>query len=84
MTGPDYERELGVIEAITSARDQCPSGSVQAVARAALEAVKREGSSVLPTQAFLVLTATRGWSGARAAQVKRSLEAFLERGAQSA
>jgi hypothetical protein len=81
MSATDYERELGVTEAITSVRDQCPSGSVQAVARSALDAVKREGSSVLPQQAFLVLTATRGWNGERAAQVKRSLEAFLERSA---
>jgi hypothetical protein len=75
----DYERELGVVEALTSVRDQCPSGAVQAVARSALEAVQRQGAGVLPEQAYLVLAAIRGWSGPRAAQVKRSLEAFLAR-----
>lgn len=72
------ERRLGVVEAISAVRDQCPSGAVQAVARAALEAVKREGAASLPQQAFLVLSAARGWQGERARQVKASLQAFLE------
>jgi benzil reductase ((S)-benzoin forming) len=74
----DYARTLGVVEAITAVRDQCPSGAVQAAARGALEAIQREGASALPQQAFLVLSSARGWSGERAEQVKRSLRAFLE------
>jgi hypothetical protein len=74
----DYSRTLGVVEAISAVRDQCPSGAVQAAARAALEAIQREGAPALPQQAFLVLSAARGWSGERAEQVKRSLRAFLE------
>jgi hypothetical protein len=73
----DYSRTLGVVEAISAVRDQCPSGAVQAAARGALEAIQREGAPALPQQAFLVLSASRGWSGERAEQVKRSLRAFL-------
>jgi hypothetical protein len=73
----DYSRTLGVVEAITAVRDQCPSGAVQAAARAALEAIEREGAATFPQQAFLVLSAARGWTGERAEQVKRSLRAFL-------
>jgi len=73
----DYSRTLGVIEAITAVRDQCPSGAVQAAARNALDALKREGAAALPQQAFLVLSAARGWTGERAEQVKRSLRAFV-------
>ncbi len=75
----DYTRTLGVVEAISAVRDQCPSGAVQAAARSALEAIQREGASALPQQAFLVLSAARGWTGERAEQVKRSLREFLER-----
>jgi benzil reductase ((S)-benzoin forming) len=74
----DYTRTLGVVEAISAVRDQCPSGAVQAAARSALEAIQREGASALPQQAFLVLSAARGWTGERAEQVKRSLRRFLE------
>ncbi len=74
----DYSRTLGVIEAIAAVRDQCPSGAVQAAARTALDAVKREGAAALPQQAFLVLTAARGWTGERAEQVKRSLRGFIQ------
>jgi hypothetical protein len=73
-----YSRRLGVIEAMRAAADQCPSGAVRTCAANALEAVKREGASALPTQAFLVLTAIRGWSGERAEQVRSSLQAFLD------
>jgi len=76
----DYTRTLGVVEAITAVRDQCPSGAVQAAARGALDAIQREGASALPQQAFLVLSAARGWTGERAEQVKRSLRGFLEPG----
>jgi benzil reductase ((S)-benzoin forming) len=80
----DYSRTLGVVEAITAVRDQCPSGAVQAAARGALEAIQREGASALPQQVFLVLSAARGWTGERAEQVKRSLRGFLEPGARKA
>jgi hypothetical protein len=66
-----------VIEAFTVTRDQCPSGKVQAVARQGLEAVAREGADALPTQAFYLQTAVRGWQGAQATRVKQALEAFL-------
>ena len=79
-TAKDYTRTLGVVEAITAVRDQCPSGAVQAAARGALDAIQREGASALPQQAFLVLSAARGWTGERAEQVKRSLRGFLEPG----
>jgi len=72
------ERLLGVTEAIVAARDQCPSGSVRQVARGALETIGRDGAAALPGQAFLVLSSARGWTGERAALVKRSLQAFLE------
>ncbi len=71
------ERRLGIVEAFVSVRDQCPNGSVQAVARSALEAVKTGGASTLREQAFFVLTAVRGWQGERAQAVKDALEAFL-------
>jgi hypothetical protein len=74
---PEEERLLGVTEAIVAVRDQCPSGPVREVARAALETVGRDGADALPTQAYLVLSATRGWMGERAALVRRSLQAFL-------
>jgi len=71
-------RRLGVVEAFTVVTRSCPSGAVRAVAENALEAVKREGAKTLPEQAFLVLTACRGWQGDRATQVKESLRGFLE------
>ena len=70
-------RRLGVIEAFTAVVNSCPSGAVRRVAEQALDTVKREGSGALPVQAYLVLTAVRGWQGDRAAQVKDALEAFL-------
>ncbi len=75
---PEQERLLGVTEAIVAVRDQCPSGAVRQVALGALETVKRDGADALPGQAFLVFSATRGWTGERAALVKRSLRAFLD------
>jgi hypothetical protein len=72
-------RELGVIECFHAVLNQCPSGAVRLVAENALAAVEREGAKALPEQAFRVLSATRGWHGARADQVKRSLESFLSR-----
>lgn len=71
------ERMLGVVEAFTAARDQCPSGAVQRVARQGLEALARDGAGALPAQAFYLRTAVRGWQGPKAAQVKRALDAYL-------
>lgn len=67
-----------MVEAFTAVVNSCPSGKVRAVAENALEAVKQRGADALPEQAFLVLTACRGWHGDRAAQVKESLQAFLD------
>jgi len=75
LSGSD--RPLGVIEAFTVTRDQCPSGAVQTVARRGLEAVAREGAGALPLQAFHLLSAARGWQGPQAARVKQALEQFL-------
>jgi len=71
------ERPLGVVEAFSVTRDQCPSGAVQRVARQGLEAVAREGADALPVHAFYLRTAVRGWQGAQAARVKQALDAFL-------
>lgn len=73
----EAERPLGVVEAFTVVRDQCPSGAVQRVARQGLETVQREGAGALPVQAFYLLSAVRGWQGPQAARVKRTLEAYL-------
>jgi hypothetical protein len=70
-------RKLGVIEAFSAVIQSCPNGSVQTVARNALEAVKRDGAAALPEQAFLVLTAVRGWRGDKATRVKAALSDFL-------
>jgi hypothetical protein len=77
----DYSRRLGVIEALVVITRQCPSGSVRAVAEGALEAVKSNTPGVLDEQAYLMLTAMRGWRGERATQVRESLAAFLDRNA---
>ena len=71
-------RPLGVIEALTAVRDQCPHAPVRRHAADALEAVRREGSGVLPQQVFLVLSTIGGWRGERALEVKRALRAFLD------
>jgi hypothetical protein len=71
------ERPLGVVEAFTVTRDQCPKEAVRRVASEGLETVRREGAGALPVQAFYLLTAARGWHGQQAARVKRALEAFL-------
>jgi hypothetical protein len=73
----DRARTLGVVECFVAVINQCPNGSVRRVAELALANVERDGAAALAEQAFLVLTAVRGWQGERAAQVKRSLEAFL-------
>jgi hypothetical protein len=74
----DYTRMLGVIEAITLVTQQCPSGSVRACAEGALGAIRSGGAGALREQAWIVLTAIRGWRGDRARQVHTSLSNFLE------
>ncbi|HEB88778.1 MAG TPA: hypothetical protein ENI85_04335 [Deltaproteobacteria bacterium] len=74
---PDYDRDLGVIEAITIVTRSCPNGGAIAVARQALEAIKTGGPEVLRQQAYFVLIAIRGWRGERARQVHRSLSRYL-------
>ena len=75
--GADTARTLGVVECFHAVLRHCPSGAVRRAAELALAAVEAGGAAAMPEQAFLVLTAVRGWQGERAAQVKRSLEAFL-------
>ena len=75
----DYERTLGVVEAIAAARDQCPSGRARVLAENALEVSKGAPSNVLREQAWLVMNALQGWRGERADQVRRSLAAFLQK-----
>jgi hypothetical protein len=74
----DYTRMLGVIEAITLVTQQCPSGSVRTCAEGALEAIRSGGADALREQAWIVLSAIRGWRGDRARQVHTSLSHFLE------
>jgi hypothetical protein len=76
--GPDFQRDLGVIEAITIVTRSCPSGVVVASAERALEAIKEGGSEVIKQQAYFVLMALQGWRGDRARQVHRSLSKYLE------
>ena len=75
----DYERTLGVVDAITAAKDQCPSGRARSLAESALGALKNAEPGVLREQAWLVMNALQGWRGERADQVRRSLNAFLEK-----
>ncbi len=70
-------RPLGVIEALTAVRDQCPHAAVREHAAAALERIKGGGPEALRQQAFLVLSTISGWRGERAQQVKRALRGFL-------
>lgn len=71
------DRLLGVVEAILAVQNQCPHAHVREHARQALEAVQQGGAEALRQQAFLVLATLAGWRGARADQVKRSLEHFV-------
>lgn len=77
LTEPAPPRKLGIIEAITAVRDQCPHAHVREHARQALEAVRVGGAEAFAEQAFLVLATLAGWRGERADQVKRSLEEFI-------
>jgi hypothetical protein len=74
----DYDRDLGVIEAITYVTRSCPSGVVVAAAEGALDAIRSGGSAVMKQQAYIVLTTMKGWRGERATQVHRSLTRYLE------
>ena len=74
----DYDRILGVVEAITIVTRSCPNGRVVAAAKGALEAIKTGGSDSLKQQAYFVLTAIQGWRGDRAHQVHRSLSLYLD------
>lgn len=78
MGSEDYERTLGVAEAITLVTQQCPNAHVRASAEAALDAIKGGDSDILKQQVFLVLTSMRGWRGDRATQIYRSLQSFLD------
>ena len=73
----DYERILGVVEAITVVTRQCPSGAVRGCAEQALAGIQAGGSDAMREQAYIVLTAIQGWRGGRAKQVHASLDAFL-------
>jgi len=77
MGDGDYERNLGVVEAITLASKQCPNASVRTSAERALETIRKDGAAALPTQAYLLMTSMRGWRGERASQIHRSLQLFL-------
>jgi len=73
----DYDRDLGVIEAISVVTRSCPNGRVIAAANGALDAIKAGGPDKLKEQAYFVLTAIQGWRGDRATQVHRSLSRYL-------
>jgi hypothetical protein len=72
------ERPLGVIEALTSVRDQCPHAAVREHAERALDAIRVGGSEALRDQVFLVLSTIGGWRGDKAFAVKRALRGFLD------
>ncbi len=75
MQEPD--RLLGVVEALSAVRDQCPHAAVRENAARALESIRRQGPDEIVRQASLVLSTLAGWRGDRAQQVRRSLSAFL-------
>lgn len=77
-TPKNYDRDLGVIEAITVVTRSCPNGRVVRAAKGALEAIKGGGPDRLREQAYFVLTAIQGWRGDRAVQVHRSLSRYLD------
>lgn len=74
----DYDRDLGVIEAITVVTRSCPNGGVTGAAERALDAIRAGGPDTLKEQAYFVLTAMQGWRGERARQVHRSLSRYLD------
>jgi hypothetical protein len=74
----DYERQLGVVEALTLVTKQCPSGAVRSAAEKALADLKDQKMGGLRNQVYFVLTAMKGWRGDRATQIHRSLTDYLE------
>ena len=78
----DANRKLGVVEAISVVRDQCPSGAVRRVAERALDDIKTKREGALREQAFNVVSAIAGWRSNRATQVHTALTAFLDESAQ--
>ncbi len=74
----NYDRDLGVIEAITVVTRSCPNGGVTRAAKGALEAIKTGGPDTLKEQVYFVLIAIKGWRGERARQVHRSLSRYLD------
>jgi hypothetical protein len=76
----DYDRDLGVIEAITVVTRSCPNGGVTSAAKQALEAIKTGGTETLKQQAYFVLIAIKGWRGERARLVHRSLSRYIDQG----
>ena len=78
QVGDDYERQLGVVEALTLITRQCPNGAVRKVAEQALADLRGEKAGGLRNQVYFVLTAMKGWRGDRATQIHRSLTAYLE------
>lgn len=75
--GEAEQRPLGVVEAISAVRDQCPHAAVREHAGRALAALKGGGPEALREQAFLVLRTIVGWRGQRANAVRRALEEFV-------
>ena len=76
----DHARILGVIEAIKAVETQCPHAAVREHATSALAAIRSGGPDALREQAFLVFATLAGWRGARAEQVRRSLQMYLDGG----
>ena len=72
------DRPLGVIEALTSVRDQCPHAAVREHAERALDEIRARGSEAMHEQVFLVLSTIGGWRGDKAFAVKRALRDFLD------
>ena len=82
-SAPAYERILGVVEALTAVRDQCPHAGIRSHAETALGEIANSGAEAIPQQAFLVMSTIGGWRGARSDQVKRSLRKYLDDHAKS-
>ena len=72
-----------MIEALTLASQQCPSGSVRRVASQALQSLDSSRPEGLRDQVYFVLSAIQGWRGDRARQIHDSLAAYLESSTRS-
>lgn len=71
-------RPLGAAEALLAVTRECPSAKVRQAAEYALERIKRDPETDLAEQVYFIITATRGWQGGRAHEVRSALNAFLE------